>query len=160
MNLSRITYLLLPFSFAITFTMCASLDTASGSLSRLAFSASDSTSALLKSISTSVSSVSDSISSGKDEAKEAAYRQDIKASVVLFTKHPKTANDLEKDLTLVAKTHGLTNWKNLKSTYIGIGQGLKLGGTSYSDFQTVLNRVAPNNQKMALLLTEGYQSLN
>ena len=111
---------LVPISFfltlAILFSQCASLDTASGSLSRLAFSASDSTSALLKSLSTSVSSISGSISSGSKEEKESAYRQDVKSSLVLFYKHPTTQSDLEKDLSLVAKDHGITNWKNNANT--------------------------------------------
>jgi hypothetical protein len=155
--------LLLPIGFflalAFTFQQCASLDTASQSLSRFAFSASDSTSALLKSLSTSVSSISDSISSGSKEEKESAYRQDVKSTLVMFYKHPTTRNDLEQDLTLVAKEHGITNWKNNANTYLGIGQGLRLSSATEVEFDQIVQRVSQNNTKMASLLKEGYVSL-
>jgi|JI10StandDraft_1071094.scaffolds.fasta_scaffold118574_2 hypothetical protein len=156
--------LLLPFGFFLTIafisSQCASLDTASGSLSRLAFSASDSTSALLKSLSTSVSSISESISSGSKEEKESAYRQDIKSALVLFYKHPATQKDLEKDLSLVARDHGITNWKNNANTYRGIGQGLKSANANAKEFESIVERISQNNEKMANLLKEGYLSFN
>lgn len=145
-------------SLAFTFQQCASLDTASGSLSRLAFSASDSTSALLKSISTSVSSISESISSGKEE-KETAYKQDIKSALVLFYKNPTSQSGLESDLALIAKEHGITNWKSNRSTYIGIGQGLKLACAGEKDFENIVSKVSHHPQ-MAKLLREGYTSSN
>lgn len=154
--ISAIGFLL---TLAFTFQQCASLDTASGSLSRLAFSASDSTSALLKSLSTSVSSISDSISSDKKEEKESAYRQDIKSALVLFYKHPTTQKDLELDLALVAKEHGITNWKSNANTYLAIGQGLKLACANQNDFVVIVERVSQDNVKMANLLKEGYLSL-
>ncbi len=155
--------LLLPVSFFITiaflFAQCASLDTASGSLSRLAFSASDSTSALLKSLSTSVSSISDSISSATKEEKESSYRHDIKSTLVLFYKHPTNQVDLEKDLALVAKEHGIPNWKHNGNTYLGIGQGLKASGANEKEFNEIVARITENNHQMADLLKEGYISL-
>lgn len=155
--------LLLPISIlltlAIVFSQCASLDTASGSLSRFAFSASDSTSALLKSLSTSVSSVSDSISSETKGEKESAYRQDVKSSIVLFHKHPATQIDMENDLAMIAKEHGIPNWKNNANTYLGIGQGLKAASASQKEFDMIIDRVAENNLAMANLLKEGYLSL-
>lgn len=100
---------------------CSILDSASGSASRLGVSVSDSTSALVKSISKSISSIS-------EEEKEKAmneYKEDIIASVTLQIRYENQKQELENQLALIAKKHGVVAWKSNPSTYIAIGQGLK-----------------------------------
>ncbi|GBF50587.1 hypothetical protein LPTSP4_21130 [Leptospira ryugenii] len=158
MKLFRFLRLSLPFLLTGFVMVCASLDTASGSLSRLGFSISDSTSALLKSLSTSVSSVSDSISKATEEEKAAMYQKDIEAAIVLLHEEPKSASELERELQNIAMKHGISNWQGQSVTYVGIGKGLRLAGAKESEFLALKDTLALQNQSIAKHLEEGYKS--
>ncbi|TGK46692.1 putative lipoprotein [Leptospira bouyouniensis] len=131
---------------------CSILDSASGSASRLGVSVSDSTSALVKSISKSISSISES---EKEKAMN-EYKEDIIASVSLQIRYENQKQELENQLALIAKKHGVVAWKSNPSTYIAIGQGLKQAKLTPSEMKLVTEDVAKQNVVVAKLVSKGY----
>ncbi|XDD47202.1 putative lipoprotein [Leptospira sp. WS39.C2] len=131
---------------------CSILDSASGSVSRLGVSVSDSTSALVKSISKSISSISES---EKEKAMN-EYKEDIIASVALQIRYENQKQELENQLSLIAKKHGVVAWRSNPSTYIAIGQGLKQANLTPSEMKLVTEDVAKQNVTVAKLVSKGY----
>lgn len=136
----------------ISFNNCSFLDSASGSISRLGVSVSDSASALVKSVSNSISSISDS---GKEKAMN-EYKEDIIASVALQIRYENQKQELENQLSLIAKSHGVVAWRSNSATYIAIGQGLKQANLSPSEMKIVAEDVAKQNVTVAKLILNGY----
>lgn len=131
---------------------CSILDSASGSVSRLGVSVSDSTSALVKSISKSISSISES---EKEKAMN-EYKEDIIASVALQIRYENQKQELENQLSLIAKKHGVVAWKSNPSTYIAIGQGLKQANLTPSEMKLVTEDISKQNVTVAKLVSKGY----
>ncbi|TDY72474.1 hypothetical protein CLV96_1469 [Leptospira meyeri] len=136
----------------ISFNNCSILDSASGSISRLGVSVSDSASALVKSVSNSISSISDS---GKEKAMN-EYKEDIIASVALQIRYENQKQELENQLSLIAKSHGVVAWRSNSATYIAIGQGLKQANLFPSEMKIVAEDVAKQNVTVAKLILNGY----
>nr|WP_232373669.1 putative lipoprotein [Leptospira chreensis] len=136
----------------ISFNNCSFLDSASGSVSRLGVSVSDSTSALVKSISNSISSISES---GKEKAMN-EYKEDVIASVALQIRYENQKQELENQLSAIAKSHGVVAWRSNSATYIAIGQGLKQAKLSPSEMKEVTADVAKQNATVAKLILNGY----
>ncbi|EOQ89534.1 hypothetical protein LEP1GSC202_1887 [Leptospira yanagawae serovar Saopaulo str. Sao Paulo = ATCC 700523] len=136
----------------ISVNNCSFLDSASGSISRLTMSVSDSTSALVKSICNSISSIS-------EESKEKVmneYQEDIIASVALQIRYENQSQELENQLSLIAKKHGLVSWRSEAATYIAIGQGLKQANLTPSEMKEVAEDVSKQNITVAKLILKGY----
>ncbi|MCG6143251.1 putative lipoprotein [Leptospira bandrabouensis] len=131
---------------------CSFLDSASGSISRLTMSISDSTSALVKSVSNSISSISDS----GDEKAMKEYKEDVIATVALQIRYESQKPELENQLSLIAKSHGIVAWRSNSATYIAIGQGLKQANLSPSEMKVVAADVAKQNVTVAKLILNGY----
>ncbi|XDD54914.1 putative lipoprotein [Leptospira sp. WS4.C2] len=136
----------------ISFNNCSILDSASGSVSRLGVSVSDSASALVKSVSKSVSSISD------DEKEKAMnqYKEDVIASVALQIRYENQKQELENQLSSIAKSHGVVAWRSNSATYIAIGQGLKQAKLTPSEMKMVTTDVAKQNTVVAKLILNGY----
>ncbi|MCW7494253.1 putative lipoprotein [Leptospira sp. 2 VSF19] len=136
----------------ISFNNCSFMDSASASLSRFGISISDSTSALVKSVSKSISSISDS----GDEKAMNEYKEDVIASVALQIRYENQKQELENQLSLIAKSHGVVAWRSNSATYIAIGQGLKQANLSPSEMKAVATDVAKQNATVAKLILNGY----
>ncbi|MGE8721628.1 putative lipoprotein [Leptospira terpstrae] len=136
----------------ISFNNCSFLDSASGSVSRLGVSVSDSASALVKSVSNSISSISDE---GKEKAMN-QYKEDVIASVALQIRYENQKQELENQLSSIAKSHGVVAWRSNSATYIAIGQGLKQANLSPSEMKMVATDVAKQNAVVAKLILNGY----
>ncbi|PJZ46786.1 putative lipoprotein [Leptospira brenneri] len=136
----------------LSFNNCSFLDSASGSISRLGVSVSDSASALVKSVSNSISSISDS---GKEKAMN-EYKEDVTASVALQIRYENQKQELENQLSIIAKSHGVVAWRSNSATYIAIGQGLKQANLSPSEMKAVAADVAKQNAVVAKLIVDGY----
>nr|WP_232225915.1 putative lipoprotein [Leptospira terpstrae] len=136
----------------ISFNNCSFLDSASGSVSRLGVSVSDSASALVKSVSNSISSISDE---GKEKAMN-QYKEDVIASVALQIRYENQKQELENQLSSIAKSHGVVAWRSNSATYIAIGQGLKQANLSPSEMKMVASDVAKQNAVVAKLILNGY----
>ncbi|MCW7461732.1 putative lipoprotein [Leptospira limi] len=148
----KIFTLLSAMALFISVNNCSILDSASGSVSRLGVSVSDSTSALVKSISKSISSISES---EKEKAMN-EYKEDIIASVALQIRYENQKQELENQLSLIAKKHGVVAWRSNPSTYIAIGQGLKQANLSPSEIKLVTEDISKQNVTVAKLVSKGY----
>ncbi|WP_245918365.1 putative lipoprotein [Leptospira ellinghausenii] len=148
----KIFTLLSAMALFISVNNCSILDSASGSVSRLGVSVSDSTSALVKSISKSISSISES---EKEKAMN-EYKEDIIASVALQIRYENQKQELENQLSLIAKKHGVVAWRSNPSTYIAIGQGLKQANLSPSEMKLVTEDISKQNVTVAKLVSKGY----
>lgn len=154
MRSMRVFTLISVMTLFISINNCSILDSASGSASRIGVSVSDSASALVKSVSKSISSISE------DEKKEKAmneYKEDIIASVSLQIRYENQKQELENQLSLIAKKHGVVAWKSHPSTYIAIGQGLKQANLTTSEMKLVTEDIAKQNVVVAKLVSKGYQ---
>lgn len=153
--MSKRISILAALTVVLSFNNCSFLDSASGSISRLGFSISDSTSALVKSISNSASSLSDSSAKKKEEAVR-LYREDVMASVALQIQFPDRTNELENDIASIAKEHGLTSWKSHPATYIAIGQGLKEAKVPKSEMDLLATKLGSSKQEYYSYILQGY----
>ncbi|MBL0955714.1 MAG: putative lipoprotein [Leptospira sp.] len=152
MRSMKIFTLLSAMALFVSVNNCSILDSASGSVSRLGVSVSDSTSALVKSISKSISSISES---EKEKAMN-EYKEDIIASVALQIRYENQKQELENQLSLIAKKHGVVAWRSNPSTYIAIGQGLKQANLSPSEMKLVTEDISKQNVTVAKLVSKGY----
>jgi hypothetical protein len=92
------------------------------------------------SISTSVQSSSDSSTSSESssrssasssrsstsssEGRQSRYRDDVRSYTAAYARSGAQLDVFERELSEVARSHGLTNWEEDEATYIGIGAGL------------------------------------
>ncbi|AGF77271.1 hypothetical protein UWK_00691 [Desulfocapsa sulfexigens DSM 10523] len=95
---------------------------------------SDSVSASLDSI-TSITSISTSSSGGSEEeakinATGTVYEEDVAAVTVLYVSREKTTDDYQRQVTAIAKNHGISDWEQEESTFLAMGKGLRRAGVS------------------------------
>ena len=108
---------------------CVFLLQAGCSISYSLEDSSDSVSASLDSI----TSISTSSSGGEEETVNATgtiYEEDVAAVTVLYVSREKTTDDYQRQVTNIAKNHGISDWEQEQSTYIGMGKGLRRAGVS------------------------------
>ncbi|HID70521.1 MAG TPA: putative lipoprotein [Desulfobacterales bacterium] len=91
---------------------------------------SDSVSTSLDSL-TSITSISTS-SAGGDEEKVSAtaqiYKEDVAAATVLYISGGKNNTKFQRQVTSIARNHGISDWEKETSTFIGMGMGLRRAG--------------------------------
>ncbi len=109
----------------------------------------------ISSISSSLASISGSSSSKKEKEKEALYQKDVKDLTSLLVKSNQTFY-FSEELQTLAFRHGFSDWKDLDSSFLGIGEGLKKGGISNSELTHLLQSLSrsPHHKK---LVKSGYQ---
>lgn len=95
---------------------------------------SDSVSASLDSI-TSITSISTSSSGGGEEeakinATGTVYEEDVAAVTVLYVSREKTTDDYQRQVTAIARNHGISDWEQEESTFLAMGKGLRRAGIS------------------------------
>ena len=108
---------------------CISLLQAGCSISYSLEKSSDSVSTSLDSI----TSIPTSSSGGEDEkvsATSSVYEEDVAAVTVLYVSRDKTTDEYQRQVTNIAKNHGISNWEQEQSTFIGMGKGLRRAGVS------------------------------
>ncbi len=90
---------------------------------------SDSVSASLDSL----TSISTSSSGGEEErVTETAtlYEEDIAAVTVLYVSREKNNEEYQRQITRIAKNHGIGDWEQESATYEGMGMGLRRAGVA------------------------------
>lgn len=90
---------------------------------------SDSVSASLDSL----TSISTSSSGGEEErVTETAtlYEEDIAAVTVLYASREKNNEEYQRQITRIAKNHGIGDWEQESATYEGMGMGLRRAGVA------------------------------
>jgi hypothetical protein len=65
--------------------------------------------------------------------------------------------EFQRDLSGIAMKHGLTFWENEKSTYIGIGAGLKKAGLKSDEMKQFLYSFSARDRKVVRLIRTGYE---
>ncbi len=108
---------------------CVSMLQAGCSISYSLEESSDSVSASLDSI----TSISTSSSGGEEETVNATgtvYEEDVAAVTVLYVSREKTTDEYQRQVTNIAKNHGISDWEQEQSTFIGMGKGLRRAGVS------------------------------
>lgn len=74
--------------------------------------------------SSSRSSVSSSRSSTSGEQRQSRYREDVRSYTAAYVRSGAPFDAFQKELSELARSHGLTNWEDDETTYVGIGAGL------------------------------------
>ena len=92
------------------------------SLSTSSQSASDSSASSESSSRSSASSSRSSTSSS--EGRQSRYREDVRSYTAAYVRSGAQIDVFERQLSELARSHGLTNWEEDEATYIGIGAGL------------------------------------
>ncbi|PJZ43401.1 putative lipoprotein [Leptospira kmetyi] len=112
----------------------------------------------VKSISGSVSSIFSS-SSDDDEKKEKAYLKDVRDLTAMHIENGFQEIEFKNDLSTLAMQNGLTNWKSLRVTYLGIGSGLKKAGVSEEKFQTFVSALGTSKPEVIESIRKGFHQL-
>ncbi len=93
---------------------------------------SDSVSTSLDSL-ISITSVSTSSSRGEDEKVSATaknYEEDVAAATVLYVGGEKNRDVFQRQVTGIARNHGISDWEQEVSTFVGMGIGLRRAGVA------------------------------
>ena len=116
----------------LIYLACFSMLQAGCSISYSLEKSSDSVSTSLDSL-TSITSISTSSSGGEEEkisATSTVYEEDVAAVTVLYISREKTADEYQRQVTNIAKNHGISDWEQEQSTFIGMGKGLRRAGVN------------------------------
>ncbi|AOP33390.1 hypothetical protein A0128_05745 [Leptospira tipperaryensis] len=146
--------------FILSFNHCFISESISAGINSLSKS-SDSLQSLsgsIKAISGSVSSIFSS-SSSDDEKKEKAYLKDVRDLTAMHVENGFQEIEFKNDLTTLALQNGLTNWKSLRVTYLGIGSGLKKAGVSDERFQTFVQGLGTSKPEIVESIQKGFTQL-
>ncbi len=90
---------------------------------------SDSVSASLESL----TSPSTSSSGGEEETVSAAatlYEEDVAAVTVFYLSGKKNDDAYKREVTSIAENHGISDWEQEGSTFVGMGMGLRRAGVA------------------------------
>jgi len=91
------------------------------------------------------SSESSSRSSTSKE-RHSRYREDVRSYTAAYVRSGGQFDAFTKELGDLARRHGLTNWEDDQTTYIGIGEGLgdaAVGEAELETYKTSLSRSDP-----------------
>jgi hypothetical protein len=100
---------------------------------------SDSVSTSLDSL-TSITSISTSSFGDEEEkinATTTVYEEDVAAVTVLYVSREKTIDAYQRQITNIAKNHGISDWEQEQSTFIGMGKGLRRAGVSRNSISSL-----------------------
>ena len=83
----------------------------------------------------SITSISTSSSGGGEEEAKiketgTVYEEDVAAVTVLYVSREKTTDDYQRQVSAIAKNHGISDWEQEESTFFGMGKGLRRAGVS------------------------------
>ncbi len=93
---------------------------------------SDSVSTSLDSL-TSITSISTSSSGGEGENVSVTakiYEEDVAAATVLYVSGEKNKGMFQRQVTSIARNHGISDWEREASTFVGMGMGLRRAGVA------------------------------
>lgn len=121
---------------------------------------SDSISASIDSL-TSLSSISRS-SCGADgqstlQGIESFYEEDVAAMTVVYVSADKGSVSFQRQVTAIARQHGISNWEQDGGTFVGLGRGLRRAGVPKEAIAVLpfLEGIVSNEQYPQVLA--GYQ---
>src|SRR2546428_14118618 len=95
------------------------------------------------SLSTSSRSSSDSSDSSESssrsstsEERQSRYREDVRSYTAAYVRSGGQLDAFEKELGELARRHGLTNWEDDQTTYVGVGAGLGAAAVGEAPLET------------------------
>ncbi len=109
----------------------------------------------ISSISSSLGSISGSSSSKKDKEKDALYQKDVRDLTFLIVQSNQDS-DFTHEIQTLAFRHGLSDWKNIESSFLGIGEGLKKAGVKETEFSNIAKGISKYPKHFQLLMS-GYK---
>jgi len=120
---------------------------------------SDSVSTSLDSL-TSITSISTSSSGGEVEKASATarmYEEDVAAATVLYVSNEKNEGMFQRQVTRIARNHGINDWEQEVSTFVGMGMGLRRAGVAEDSIVDLpyFNTVAVGSNYAGII--EGYR---
>ena len=105
------------------------------------------------SLSTSSRSASDSSDSSESSSRsstskerQSRYREDVRSYTAAYVRSGGELDAFERELGDLARSHGLTNWEDDQTTYVGVGEGLgdaAVGEAELETYKTSLSRSDP-----------------
>lgn len=104
----------------------------------------------------SISGISSSSSGGEESSASQHYKSDVGLLTILHLRGSSSPEGFKRDLSDVAARHGVSDWESNRTTFLGVGQGLKRAGVSQSEFKDFLSQVA--SPDAARLVQKGYDS--
>ncbi|WP_000328836.1 putative lipoprotein, partial [Leptospira interrogans] len=84
------------------------------------------------------------------------YLKDVRDLTAMHVENGFQEIEFKNDLTTLALHNGLTNWKSLRVTYVGIGSGLKKAGVNEDKFQTFLSEIGTSNPEIVESIRKGF----
>ncbi len=105
------------------------------------------------SLSTSSRMVSDVLDSSESSSRSSTskerhsrYREDVRSYTAAYVRSGGGFDAFTKELGELARRHGLTNWEDDQTTYVGVGEGLgdaAVGEAELETYKTSLSRSDP-----------------
>lgn len=121
--------------------------------------------ASLEGSSASISSPFESSSASSTPAKpedktdeQQAYLRDIRDFTAAQLKRSDDLGEFRKQLSKVAKKHGVTDWEARASTWVGIGEGIETAGMPSTQAQATIDMLANGHNDWASAMRRGYDS--
>ena len=108
------------------------------------------------SISASSKSSSDSSASSSPESQETQYRNDVRDYTAAYVKSGGRIEDYRRQLGVLAKQRGITDWEQNPMTYDGIGRGLGKAKVSQVELDTYTSNLAGSDPAKTKAIKDGY----
>ncbi len=111
-----------------------------------------------------VGSVSNSVSSPfvsssrLFESESAKYQGDVADYTETYVHQGGDMAKFKDGLGHLASSHGISNWEAERTTYVGIGEGLKKAGASAGQVEAYTTALAGSDAKNAAAIQEGYNA--
>ena len=91
-------------------------------------------------------------------AEQQAYLRDIRDFTAAQLKRSDDLDEFRKQLSKVAKKHGVTDWEARASTWVGIGEGIETAGMPTTQAQATIDMLANGHADWASAMRRGYSS--
>lgn len=127
-------------------------------LAPLGCSFSDSSESISHSISSPFESISASISSSSPGGAERAYREDVRDYTQTYVTSGGDFQAYQADLAKIAQRHGISNWEENMTTYVGMGEGLAKATVTDAQFMAYKRTLSGNDPKKMDAIQKGYDS--
>ncbi len=118
------------------------------------------------SFSTSARSASDSSDSSESSSRSSTskerhsrYREDVRTYVAAHAHSPGGSGAFERQLGELAQRHGITNWEDDETTFVGIGEGLREAGVDEVLFETFKARFSRSDSLKIQAIQQGYDTV-
>jgi hypothetical protein len=109
------------------------------------------------SVSISKSIASPFVSSSRSSSPEDAYTDDVRDYTAAYMKSGGRPDELTREISALAKKHGISDWERNEATYRGIGAGLAKAGARQVEVDAFKQNLATTDEQ-ATWMQEAYDS--